>query len=413
MRELLRNRRFTLIWGGQSVSAFGDWVRNMALTYWVYEISGHSPVATSAVMIAEYLPVLILAPLVGVFVDRWSRRRTMFWTQVIAAGLSLSFLAALGLRSLPLALVIAFLGSLNSQFYNPARGAIISVIVQRDSLVAANSLSQVTSNLALVLGPMVGTAVYFAVGPTWSFGIDAASFMLSALAILLAALPQNVGVAGGGGPAAVLRQWREGFTYVRRSRPVRTVLLASFVTMLGGGAANVCDLYLVTRNLHLPESSLSLVMATQGVASIVASLLMVVIARRLNSSMLFWAGLVVLGVGAGAIGLAPNLLWVLIWTGVAGIGVSMYSVGQGTLLQTLVPAELRGRVFAVLAPVIVAALLVGASLGGVLARGLDVRLIIGGTGLISLVGALAAYLGLRPSAGQAVEEAAASAGGAS
>lgn len=412
MRELLRNRRFTLIWGGQAVSSFGDWVRNMALTFWVYEVSGHSPVATSAVMIAEYLPALLLAPLAGVFVDRWSRRRTMFWTQVIAAGLSLSFLAALGLRSLPLALVIAFLGSLNSQFYNPARGAIVSVIVEKESLVAANSLGQVTQNLALVLGPMAGTAVYFALGPVWSFGLDATSFALSAMAILLAVLPQNQGVSSDGGAAAVLRQWREGFNYVRNSRAIVTLLLASFVTMLGGGAANICDLYLVTRSLHLPESNLSLLMATQGIASVGASILMVAVARRLNGRTLFWGGQAVLGVGAVLIGLAPSLAWVLIWTALAGMGVSMYSVGQGTLIQTVVPVELRGRVFAVLAPVIMAALLVGAGAGGVLARGLDVRIIIGGTGVLSLIGALVAYAGSRQLADRG-PEAATAAGGAS
>jgi len=393
--KLLRNRRFALIWLGQSVSSFGDWVRNMAITFWVYEISGHSPVATSAVMVAEYLPMLLLAPVAGVFVDRWSRRRTMFWTQLVSAVLSLSFLAALGARSLPLALVIAFLGSLVSQFYNPARGAMLPVIVDRGDLVGANSLSQVTANLALVLGPVVGTSVYFSLGAPWSFGLDALSFILSAGAVLLARLPRNEGIAGAGGLASVASQWREGLAYVRSHRTVRTVLLVFFVLMLGGGAANVCDLYLVTRNLALPESRLSLVMSVQGLASVAASLGMMTMAARLEAWKLLWIGVAVLGVGAVNIGLAPNLTAVLVWTAVAGVGTALASVGQSTILQTSIPVEFRGRVFGVMGPTIIAGMLTGTAVGGFLARQMDVRPIISATGLLALVAALMAFVRLR------------------
>mgnify|MGYP001031570402 CR=1 FL=1 len=393
--KLLRNRRFALIWLGQSVSSFGDWVRNMAITFWVYEISGHSPVATSAVMVAEYLPMLLLAPVAGVFVDRWSRRRTMFWTQLVSAVLSLSFLAALGARSLPLALVIAFLGSLVSQFYNPARGAMLPVIVDRGDLVGANSLSQVTANLALVLGPVVGTSVYFSLGAPWSFALDALSFILSAGATLLARLPENEGLTGTGGLASVASQWREGLAYVRSHRTVRTVLLVFFVLMLGGGAANVCDLYLVTRNLALPESRLSLVMSVQGLASVAASLGMMTMAARLEAWKLLWIGVAVLGVGAVNIGLAPNLTAVLVWTAVAGVGTALASVGQSTILQTSIPVEFRGRVFGVMGPTIMAGMLTGTAVGGFLARQMDVRPIISATGLLALVAALMAFVGLR------------------
>lgn len=406
MGELLRNRKFLFLWGGQAVSSVGDWIRNMAITYWVYEVSGHSPVATAAVMVAEYLPMLVLAPMAGVFVDRWSRRRTMLWAHVANAGLSLGFLAALGLRSLPLAFVIAFLASTVTQFYNPARGAMIPVIVPRAALVGANSLSQTTGNLALVLGPMIGTGVYFALGPAWSFGLDAISFLLSAVAILLAALPENGTAVGGGGIASVAQEWREGLAFVRSNRPVRTVLLAFFILMLGGGAANVSDLYLVTRNLQLPESTLSLVIAAQGLASVVASLGMAAASRRLDSRTLLWGGLLVLAVAVTGLGFAMSLTAVLVWTGLAGVGVAMSSVGQGTIVQVAVPVDLRGRVFGVTGPVITAATLVGTALGGLVAGQYDVRVIYLTNGVLSVLGAGLAFLGLRPGLDAADENAA-------
>lgn len=400
MKDLFRNRRFTLLWAGQSVSTFGDWLRTMALTFWVYEVSGRSPVATAAVMVAEYLPKLLLAPLAGVLADRWPRGRTMFWTQVVSSAVSLSFLVALKGRSLAFTVLLAFLGSAVSQLYNPARNAMIPMIVERERLVGANSLSQVTANLGLTLGPVLGTAVYFSLGPRWSFVLDAVSFLVVAGAIRWARLPD--GELPGNAPTvrALVREFKYGLGHVLRNRSVLTAGLASCLVMLGGGVANVCDLYLITRDLGLSEAALSVVISVQGVAMVVASLSVLTWSRRLRSGRpLISSGMATVGVALAGMGLSPNLGWVLFWSAVLGVGNSVGAIGVATVLQADVEPSLRGRVAGAINPAVIACALAGTGAAGVLARHMSVRPIMAVAGLVAVLAGLAAYLGFRAERG--------------
>ncbi|MGE5553368.1 MAG: MFS transporter [Betaproteobacteria bacterium] len=114
MQKLLKNRHFAPLWVGQSLSEAGNWLRHMTLTYWVYQTSGHSPVATASMVVATYAP-LLFGPLAGVLVNRWSHRRTMLWAQALCAGCSALLAAAL--RTQSLVLIYTFLSSTVSQFY--------------------------------------------------------------------------------------------------------------------------------------------------------------------------------------------------------------------------------------------------------------------------------------------------------
>lgn len=396
MLGLLRNRQFAMLWAGQSISGFGDWVRNMTLTFWVYQVSGHSPLATAAVMVTEYVPAILLGPVAGVFVNRWSYRRTMFWTQVMAGAVSAAFLLALGRHSLPLALAAAFLGSTLSQFYNPTRAAMIPAIVPTADLVGANSVSQLTTNLALVLGPLAGSAVYFSVGPKWSFLLDAATFLVSAATIAAARLPANPTAEGPGSPGSLLREFKDGVNHLWSRVPVRLAVLSLSLLMLGGGAINVCLLYLITRNLGLSEAMVSWEMTVYGLAMIAGSLAVLTFSRRLaDPGTLVWAGIASLGVAYVGTGLAPALAVLLGWSIVAGLGNAAVNIGASTLVQTTVAPSYLTRVIGVMHPVVTASALVGTALGGVLAKGFDVRPVISVAGLLMLAGALVAHRGLR------------------
>lgn len=400
MLGLLQNRRFALVWVGQSVSGFGDWVRNMALTFWVYQVSGHSPLATAAAMIAEYLPAILLGPIAGVFVNRWSYRRTLFWTQILAAAVSASFLLALEWRSLPLALVTAFLGSTLSQFYNPTRAAMIPAVVPQAHLVGANSLSQLTANLALVLGPVVGSAVYFSAGPQWSFLLDAATFLVSAAAIAAARLPANPTAGESGNLVTLLQDLQDGLRHLWSRIPVRLTVCSLSLLMLGGGAVNVCLLYLITRNLGLPEAMVSWEMTVYGLAMVGGSLAVLALGRRLaGPGVLVWSGTALLGVAYLGTGLAPSFGWLLRYSVLAGLGNAAVNIGGITLVQTTVDPAYLTRTIGVLQPAVTAAALAGTALGGVLAKQLDVRPVVSLAGLSMLAGAVVAYWGLsRPPA---------------
>ncbi len=140
MFGLLRQRNFSLLWFGQLLSLVGDWVLLVALPFYVYDLTG-SALLTGVMWMVESLPRLLLGSLAGVFVDRWDRRRTMIVADLTRALILLPLLLVHSHEWLWVIYVVAFLESVISQFFAPAKGAIIPRLVSEKDLMAANSLN--------------------------------------------------------------------------------------------------------------------------------------------------------------------------------------------------------------------------------------------------------------------------------
>ena len=157
--RLVINRNFGLLWGGQAVSSMGDALFNTTLVLWIgIGLAAHrswAPLAVSGVLIAEALPVLVIGPLAGVFVDRWDKRRTMLLMDAGRAALMLLLtLAACVLQlptwaSLSAIYVAVVMATICTQFFGPARLALLNDVVAAPDLTRASSLQQVTANLSL------------------------------------------------------------------------------------------------------------------------------------------------------------------------------------------------------------------------------------------------------------------------
>ena len=128
MLKLLRQRNFSLLWIGQIISIIGDWVLFIALPFYTYSLTG-SVLATGAMFIVSTLPRLLLGSVAGVFVDRWDRKRTMIMADLLRVLLIAMLLLVRSRDWLWLIYVSAFLESVVSQFFNPAKTAIIPLLV--------------------------------------------------------------------------------------------------------------------------------------------------------------------------------------------------------------------------------------------------------------------------------------------
>ncbi len=124
MLKLLRQRNFSLLWFGQFISVIGDWVLFIALPFYTYSLTG-SVLATGAMFIVSTLPRLVLGSVAGVFVDRWDRKRTMIVADVLRVLLVAMLLFVRSRDWLWLIYASSFLESVVSQFFNPAKSAII------------------------------------------------------------------------------------------------------------------------------------------------------------------------------------------------------------------------------------------------------------------------------------------------
>ncbi|HYO70357.1 MAG TPA: MFS transporter [Archangium sp.] len=383
----LKHRDFALLWGSQVISGLGDWLRNMALLFWVFSLTGgESPVATAAIAVITMAPALLLGLMAGTLADRWERRRVLISCDAIRGGLSLLMLLAVATSNLPLAYGIAFCSSVVEQLYDPARGALIRAVVPRQELMAASSLRQTTTSAIAMLGMAVGTSVYFLLGPWWSFVLDAASFF-AAMLCCLAVKTRSVGTSATA-LSSVWRGAREGLSHVRSSLFVRSLLALGCMAMAASGLLEVVQIYLVTQELRLPEDRMAWLGTALGVSMFVGFALVGFFHQRFEPRRLPGLGLGVAGVGVGVMALAPSLWVAIAGMVLVGLGNVLLNVGLGPLVQTYVERDFLGRVMGIFRSVNTASMLLGAGVAGYLISVVNTRLVIGTSGVLLVVAAL-------------------------
>ncbi|MFQ5400511.1 MAG: MFS transporter [Anaerolineae bacterium] len=374
-RDLLKILDFRRLWLGQIVSQFGDALTHLTLILFLNRITGGSTQAIAVLLIALTLPTATLGLVAGVFVDRWQRKRVMIVSDVLRAGLTLGFAAAVVWDQLWLIYVIAFLHASVSAFFDPARSATLPRVVPEEGLLAANSLSQMSTIFFRVLGTaaagfLVGTLNNFQL----AFYADAATFFVSALLLSRLRLPpRELAQAAQVNLRAIWRELSAGLGIIVRTRVLAGILVAMAVTMLGIGALNVLLAPMVVNELRLPETWFGALEFTQTSAMIVGGMFVTMLAARFKSTSIVSSSLIVLGLGAAAF-YTVTKIWHLfpILFGI-GLVVTPLNAAITTLMQTAVSNELLGRISSALNAVIQSSSLISMFLAGTVAALVGVR----------------------------------------
>ena len=344
--EPLRERDFALLTAGSLVSLLGDGFFSVALAWQVYEIS-NLPTALSIVGVAWTLPLVLFVLLGGVFSDRYDRR----WLMIGADCVRAAAIGVLGVLSIGgvieiwhIVALIAFVG-LGDAFFNPASTAIVPDLLRDDQLPRANALQALVRPMMIrLVGPAVGGLVVAGVGPGTAFLVDGSSFVLSAIAIaFIGARPSRQVVSHGLRQA--ITEVGEGLAFVRRNPWCwATLLSAMFSLLVFIGPMQVLLPFLVKNQLGLGPDALGAIFAVGGVGSIAAALAVGhwgLPRRRITIMYAAWAGGIALFAGYGVM----NSVWQALVIGF--VTAALFELGQIiwiTLLQTLVPRELLGRV---------------------------------------------------------------------
>ena len=365
---VLRNADFAKLWLGQLVSNMGDRFNYMALVALILYEMNRSAVEAGKIVLFMTIPILIFGPIAGVYVDRWSRKKTM-----IASDLSRAALVTL----LPLAdrlwqvYVIVFLLSTASRFFYPARSSIIPNIVERKQLLMANSISQGTFMLTTVVGPAVGAALIALIGTRNVFYLDSASFLFSAFMIMRIGLEERRSTQEEG-IRRIGSQMAEGLRFIRSNRGTLFVVSMFTGVMLAYGGVNVLFLVFIKEVLLMNIRGLGLLESTQGIGAVMGSIALGYMGQRIGTRKLTLGSLLV----ASFLFLSFTLnrviyLSYLLMAGI-GIAVTFITVPANTLLQKLVPDALRGRVFGVQGTLIEGAAVVSIAIETLLAGVLGV-----------------------------------------
>lgn len=419
--RLFHNRSFVALWLGQTVSFVGDYFYFLAIPIMVERLTG-SAMLVGLSVISSALPMLLLGPVAGVFVDRWDRRRTMFVADILRAALVLACLLVQGPEQVWIYYLVGFLMSSVSRFFFPAQNALLPLIVaDRNDLLAANGLMQIVQTVGLLVGPALAGFSIGIWGERVAFFADSATFLLSASAILVIHAPRTTlqAPAAGSQVKAVLREMKEGVNYLFGNRTMVGVLLCLAVVQLGLGAINVTWVPFMQRTFGLGPEGLGAVDTAQGVGMVIGGLLLGFLAGRFAKRPLAGWSILVIGGMIAAIGLAPavslgsllhsnpgidpatlsvghRLLFVplllLLCSAILGVALVPAQSAVMTMMQLAVPDLKRGRVGSALNAITTAAGLLTMAIAAALGEVVPLRAIYVLAGAVVGAGGLVALL---------------------
>lgn len=353
--HLLRtNRNFTRLFLARLVSLFGDWVNLLAVLALLRSLGVVSAGSFGVVLILKMLPGVIVAPLAGVFADRYSRRMIMILADLLRAFIVLGLFAVLWFPSVGLVYTLIGLQACLSAFFEPARSAMLPDIVAANELTAANALGAATWSAMLTVGAAVGGLITAYLGWKMALALDVVSYLLSMVFLWSLHEPpfereaedESKGWLSLLGIKAVIT----GLLYVWQRPRVLTLLLVKFVWSMSGPVVLVLTILgeNVFRIAAAPMLGVSLLYMARGMGTGLGPVLARSVSRSEPKAMerfITW-GFWVVGVFYILIGLA-NSIWV------ASVFVLLGHLGGATLwvfstirLQQCVPTQVRGRVFA-------------------------------------------------------------------
>jgi DHA3 family tetracycline resistance protein-like MFS transporter len=340
----LRHRDFRLLWSGMCVSLLGDGVFLVAMAWQVYALS-NAPTALALVGIAMTVPTIAFLLVGGALSDRFDRRRLMLAADAVR-GLAVGLIAVLSLTgALELWHMVVLVGvyGAGTAFFTPAFDAIVPDVLPAEELAQANSLDQFVRPLALRLaGPALGGVLIDVVGVGSAFALDAASFAVSAVALMfMRARPRARGEAGG----SIGGEIRAGFAYIRRHVWLwATFASAAVAYLLFMGPAEVLLPFVVKNDLGGSAGDLGLVFAAGGLGSLGCA---VVIGQRglprrdITFMYLVWTAATLAVAGYGL----ADAVWQLMLASLAFNALETAgTIVWATAKQRHVPPALLGRV---------------------------------------------------------------------
>ena len=341
-----RYHNYRLWFAGQGFSLMGTWMQSVAQGWVVYQLTG-SRFALGLVSFMGTIPTLFLMLPAGVVADRVPKRYLLLATQtaLMLFAFVLTGLAATGSLKFWHIALMAFLSGIANSFDAPARQSLaVELVEDRRDLMNAIALNSTMFNLARVVGPAIGGIVLASLGPAWCFGINGLSF----LAVIFALLAMNIkDVAYASSSEPLFRQLADGLRYIFKNRVAQIIVLIVGVSTLFGFSYSTLMPAYAADILKVGERGLGFLNTAVGIGALCGSLLVASLSRlprrgwlMLTGSILFPSALLVFAFSRSY----PLSLLLLVLVGVGF--VAQNSTGN-TILQSVVPDELRGRVMAV------------------------------------------------------------------
>lgn len=384
--NLLRSApSFRLLFLASVGSGLGTRLAVLALMVDVWNRT-HSGKWIAALLVADFVPIIVIGLLLGALLDRFSRRRLMIASDLLRCAV---FGVLPFASSATMVVALAGVAGFATGFFRPAVYAGLPNLISDEDLPHANGLFQAAENLTWMLGPLVGGALLSFTGPDAAYWFNAVTFLVSAL--LIAGIAERLLQSEKALSEGHWRDLAEGFRLAVRSRALLTVLVGWSLVMLAVGNSDVAEVELARVAFDSGNFGLGLLMAAAGLGLMVGSLMAARVTVRRGVAGVYGGSIALMAAGLGATAVSPTVWLGAVFMVGVGLGNGFALVANSLLVQRGAPDQLRGRAFTLAMSITYSALFVGMIAGGFISDAIGARAAWGIAAAVTAVAGLAAF----------------------
>jgi MFS family permease len=381
----LRHRNFQLFFGGQLISLIGTWMQSVAQAWLVYSLT-KSPLLLGSVGFASQFPVFLVAPFGGITADRVNRQKLVIATQTVSMILAgvLAWLTLSGRVQVWHIFALAGLLGVVNAFDIPGRQAFLVDMVGKEDLMNAIALNSSMFNGARVVGPAIAGILVARFGEGWCFAANSISYIAVIVGLILMRVHSPARMSS----HSPIEDIVEGFLWVNQTRIIRALLLLIGLVSLVAMPYTVLMPVFADQVLHGGARALGILMGATGVGALFGALTLA--AKTGVKGLGRWVTISCAGLGVSLFCFSFSTSF---WLSAAlllpaGYSMMLQMACSNTLIQTMVPDDLRGRVMALYSMMFMGMAPFGAFFGGALAHRIGAPITVAVGGITCVIGAI-------------------------
>jgi MFS transporter, DHA3 family, macrolide efflux protein len=341
----------------------GIWVRNFSILLFVMEQTNKDPVAISMISVAEFGPIFLFSFIGGAFADRWRPKLTMVICDLLSALSVFIVLLALVYGGWQAIFFATLVSSILSQFSQPSGMKLFKLHVPEAMIQMGMSMYQTINAIFMILGPMIGTLIYFRFGINTAIAIMGICFILSA--VVLTFLPRDMNVKNDS-TTKLSREMKMGLKYVFSNKIFVYMGCFFLLAGMGSGLLNPLGIFLVTEQLGLSAQQLQWFTAVSGLGMILGGVLAMAISKKTTPTAMLMIGFISSAISVAVLG-SVKLVWLaLVAQFIFGIMGPLIHIACSTLILGNSEESFVGRVNGILNPLFMGGMVINMSLAGVL-----------------------------------------------
>ncbi|WP_196605385.1 MFS transporter [Pectinatus haikarae] len=365
LHALLRNKVFIIVTIADLIQQLGIWIRNMALLFYVMDLTENDPVAVSLLTVLEYLPILLFSLIGGALADRWEPKRTMIMGDLLSAvsiaGIVLSMQAGYGKTIF----AAVFISAVITQFSWPSSSVMFKRHIPEQQVTTAISISAALASLFVIIGPIIGTLIFTWLGIYASLTVLVILFLCSAaMQTALPKVSQRTSYAA----VTLSHQFKKSYSYLLNNKNLRALVVGLTLLELGLGLIQPLEVYIVMDRLGLEKEAIQWLYGLYGIGMFAGGVLSARMIHKIQATNSTSAGFCVLALLIISEALS---IWFL-FTGsirfMAGIVAAFLQVVIEAFLIRFTAERYIGIINGTISTLVVTGTLLGSSMAGVLMK---------------------------------------------